>query len=62
MKKQAAYAEERYKIYSNLPAFTSSNIPIKEPESGTKLLVKKDDVIFCEGEYGKNFYYIEKAR
>lgn len=62
MRKQAEYAEEKYKIYLNLNTYNPSLILTKEPESGTKLEIKKDEVIFCEGEYGKNFYYIEKGK
>lgn len=62
MLEQAKYANEKYKIYLNFNTYNSPSINYNEPEPGTKLEIKKDNVIFCEGEYGKNFYYIEKGK
>ena len=62
MLKQANYAKDRYKIYEKADINKLFLLDYKEPEPGTKLSLKKDDIIFCEGEYGRNFYFIEKGK
>jgi len=47
MLQQAKYANERYKIYSS--NYNSAYINYNEPEAGTKLELKKDDVVLLMG-------------